>query len=111
MEEKKMRKSMMVLVVVLGLTGLVAVASAHMGDGGYSGWNGYGPGYGWNSGMGPGWMSHMGYGGDHPGRGTSARSYSTSHPPAMRHGDGSELPQGNLAPGTRMMGPRNDWCW
>ena len=78
-----MRKMMMVLVAVIGLAGLVAVASAHMWDGGHPGRNGYDQGYGWNCGMGPGWMSHrdrmphMGYGWDHPGRGTSAGPYST----------------------------------
>jgi len=67
--EEKMRKLMVVLVAVLGLTGLVAIASAHMSDGGHPGWN---------CGMGPGWMSHMGYGWDHSGRGTSAGPYSTN---------------------------------
>jgi hypothetical protein len=51
-----MRKAVMVLVVVFGLAGLVAVASAHMGGGGYAGPQGYGSGYGWNGGMGPGMM-------------------------------------------------------
>jgi hypothetical protein len=51
-----MRKLLVVLVAVLGLAGLGAVASAHMWGGGYSGPQGYGPGYGWNGGMGPGGM-------------------------------------------------------
>jgi hypothetical protein len=61
MEEKKMRKMMMVLVAVLGLAGLVAIASAHMWDGGHPGRKGYDSGYGWNCGMGPGAM-HSGMG-------------------------------------------------
>lgn len=51
-----MRKLLVVLVVVLGLAALGAVASAHMWCGSYSGPQGYGPGHGWNGGMGPGWM-------------------------------------------------------
>ena len=66
-----MRKSLVVLVAVLGLAGLGAVASAHMMDGGYPGRMGHGQGYGWHyggmgpgsmhSGMGPGWMHGSGY--------------------------------------------------
>ncbi len=63
-----MRKLFIVLVSVLGLAGLSTVASAHMMGGGYQGRMGYGPGYGWNCGMGqgccgmgPGWMHGSGY--------------------------------------------------
>lgn len=49
-----MKKFLMVLVGVLGVAGLVAVSSAHMG--GSAGPQGYGSGYGWTNGMGPGWM-------------------------------------------------------
>lgn len=56
-----MRKLLVVLVAVLGLAGLVAVASAHMWGGGNPGPQGYGPGHGWNCPMGSGWMSHMGW--------------------------------------------------
>ena len=60
-EERKMRKLLLVLVAVLGVAGLGVVASAHMWDGGPGGMQGYGPGSGWNGGMGPGWM-HSGTG-------------------------------------------------
>jgi hypothetical protein len=61
-----MKKFLMVLVGVLGVAGLVAVSSAHMG--GSAGPQGYGSGYGWtngipgsmHSGTGGGWMSRMG---------------------------------------------------
>lgn len=107
-----MRKVMVVLVAVLGLAGLVAVASAHMGDGGYSGGNGYGPGYGWNCGMGPGGMSHMGRmsnmgwmphrtrGWDYPAVGTSAGPSSKNLRNGMRPGDGPRPSPGTSSPDT-----------
>lgn len=55
-----MRRFLAVLVVVLGVVGLVAVASAHMGNGGQPGMQGYGPGSGWTGGMRPGWMHGSG---------------------------------------------------
>ena len=65
-----MRKALVVLVAVLGVAGLVTVGSAHMGNGGPGGMQGYGPGSGWNGGMGPGSMgSGMGPGSMHPGTG------------------------------------------
>lgn len=59
-----MKKVLIVLVGALGVAGLVAVASAHMGGSGYSGPLGYGSGYGW---MGQGMM---GQGSTHPGMGS-----------------------------------------
>jgi hypothetical protein len=59
--EEKMKKFLVVLIAVVGLAGLVAVASAHMWNGGHAGMHGYGPGYGWHGGMGPGGM-HSGMG-------------------------------------------------
>lgn len=51
-----MRKLIMGLVAGLGVVGLIAVASAHMGNGDRAAMRGYGPGSGWTGGMGPGWM-------------------------------------------------------
>jgi len=65
-----MRKALVVLVAVLGVAGLVTVGSAHMGNGGSGGMQGYGSGHGWNGGMGPGSMgSGMGPGSMHQGTG------------------------------------------
>ncbi len=65
-----MRKLLVVFVAVLALAGLSAVGSAHMGNGGPGGMQGYGSGYGWNGGMGPGSMgSGMGPGSMHSGTG------------------------------------------
>lgn len=74
-----MKRLVMVLVVAFGLAGLVAAASAYMGNGGYAGPHGYGLGYEWSGGMGPGamhsgmglgWMgSGMGPGAMHSGMG------------------------------------------
>lgn len=64
-----MRKVLVVLVAMLMMTGLGAVAYAHMG-GGNAGPQGNGPGYGWNCPMATGGMSHMGMG-PHMGQGTN----------------------------------------
>ena len=56
-----MKKILVVAIAVLGVAGLGAVASAHMWGGGYGGWNGNGPGYGWNCPMGGGWMMGPGW--------------------------------------------------
>lgn len=56
-----MKKVLVALVAVLGLTGLYAAASAHMWGGGNAGPQGRGPGYGWNCPMSGEGMSHMGW--------------------------------------------------
>lgn len=50
-----MKRLLVVLLAVVGVAGLVAVASAHMWGGGYGA-----NGYGWMGGMGPGWMHGSG---------------------------------------------------
>ena len=113
-----MKKVLVILVAVLGLAGLGAVASAHMGGGGYLGSQGYGPGYGWNCPMGSGWMSHMGWtsrtgrmsdmGGrpymgcsyHHSGRNYSAGPYTTSPRPETAPKDGLNSPPNNSYPDT-----------
>jgi hypothetical protein len=83
-----MRKALVVLVAVLGVAGLVTVGSAHMGNGGPGGMQGYGSGYGWNGGMGPGSMgSGMGPGSMHSGTGGSWMG-SGMGPGSMRQGTG-----------------------
>lgn len=73
-----MKKFLVVLIAVVGLAGLVAVASAHMMGGGYQGRMGYdwhggmGPG-GMHSGMGRGWMHGPGYYCDGP-EGTASKT-------------------------------------
>jgi len=82
-----MKKVLIVLVGVLGVAGLVAVASAHMGGSGNAGPQGYGSGYGWmgqgmmgpgstRSGMGPGAM-HSGMGSGRMGSGMGPGSMHT----------------------------------
>jgi hypothetical protein len=83
-----MRKALVVLVAVLGMAGLVTVGSAHMGNGGPGGMQGYGSGYGWNGGMGPGSMgSGMGPGSMHSGTGGSWMG-SGMGPGSMHQGTG-----------------------
>jgi len=81
-----MRRLLVVLAVVLGMAGLVAVASAHMGNGGQPGMQGYGPGSGWTGGMTPGWM----HGSGRMGQGMMGQGWmgGTGMGPGWMHGSG-----------------------
>jgi len=94
-----MKKFLMVLVGVLGVAGLVAVSSAHMG--GSAGPQGYGSGYGWTGGMGPGGM-HSGTGSGWMGQGMMGQgsTHSGMGPGAMGGRTGSGMGPGSMHSGT-----------
>lgn len=94
-----MRKALVVLVAVLGVAGLVTVGSAHMGNGGPGGMQGYGSGYGWNGGMGPGSMG-SGMGGGWMGSGMG--------PGSMHSGTGGGW-NGSMGPGSMHQGTGEGW--
>ncbi|MGB7970514.1 MAG: hypothetical protein WCF31_00950 [Candidatus Deferrimicrobiaceae bacterium] len=79
-----MRKALVVLVAVLGVAGLVTVGSAHMGNGGPAGTQGYRSGYGMNGSMGPGSMG-SGMGGGWMGQGMGPGSMGSGMGPGSMH--------------------------